>query len=343
MRMSKLNSKKILIVGPSWVGDMIMAQALFKLLKQHDDTVIIDVLAPAWSNAVIAQMPEVRRVLPMSIGHGELKLSERYRIARELRAEKYDQAIVLPNSWKSALIPWLAKIPKRTGWHGEMRYGLLNDLRQLDESKITKMVERYLALALPKNSDVPNIRPSLMPKEHEVLQTVAKYNINTGKNILALCPGAEYGPAKQWPAAHHAKLALEKIKEGWQVWLLGSKNDAPIADEIQRETNNACINFTGRTNLVEAIHLLSQATVVVSNDSGLMHMASALAKPVVAIYGSTPEHFAPPLCDRAKILSLSLPCRPCRQRVCPLQHLNCLKGISSAVVADTINELISVN
>lgn len=310
-------SKKILIVGPAWVGDMVMAQCLFKLLKREQDA-IIDVLAPAWSLPLLSRMPEVNAGIAMPVGHGELALIKRYSLAKKLRQQTYDQAIVLPNSFKSALIPWLAGIPVRTGWRGEVRYGLLNDLRILDKKRYPLMIERFMALALKPHETIP--------ADYAYPQLNAFPNVQVA-SILAICPGAEFGPAKRWPEEHYAELAKAKLAVGWQVWILGSPNDSLVAAKIMQLTEHQCIDFTGKTSLVEAIDLLASATVVVCNDSGLMHIAAALNKPLIALYGPTTEIFTPPLSANAQTLSLTLDCQPCHQRICPLKHHRCMKEL----------------
>ena len=337
-------AKKILIVGPAWVGDMIMAQSLFYLLKQQDKDAIIDVIAPAWSNPILARMPEVRRGITMPIGHGKLQLKERFRLGRSLVAEGYDQAILMPNSFKSALIPFWAKIPQRTGWLGEQRYGLLNDYRKLDKQKYKLVIERFMALALPEHAPLPTPYPypKLQQSATSTLATQKKYDLTTlERPVLALCTGAEFGPSKQWPAEHYANLANRKLADGWDVWLFGSPKDTASAQRVQEQTLHQCVNLTGQTTLGEAIDLMGLATQVVANDSGLMHMAAALGRPVVALYGSTDPGFAPPLSAQAKSLSLNLDCSPCAKRTCPLGHLKCLRDLTPTLVMGAIDELQS--
>jgi heptosyltransferase-2 len=332
-------SKKILIVGPAWVGDMVMAQCLFKLLKQHDPQVIIDVLASAWSLPLLARMPEVSSAIVMPLGHGQLGLRERYRLGKQLRAHQYDQAIVLPNSFKSALVLWWAKIPRRTGWRGEMRYFVLNDVRRLDKARYPLMIERFMALGLepdePLRPDYP--LPELQISADSQKAALAKHQITYPDSpVLALCPGAEFGPAKQWPAEYYAEVARKKLQEGWQVWIFGSPKDNAIAEKILQMTEQRSLNLAGKTQLEEAVDLLSLATVVVSNDSGLMHIGAALRKPLVAIYGATSPAFTPPLHKEAKILSLKLECQPCFQRTCPLKHHRCMRELMPDSVLDAI-------
>lgn len=322
----------MLIIGPSWVGDMVMAQALFKLIKQLDSQCVLHVLAPAWTFSLIAAMPEVQKAIEMPFAHGELCLKKRVQFAKSLQQNCYDQAIVLPNSFKSALIPWFANIPIRTGWRGEWRYLLLNDIRVLDKKRYPRMIEQYLALGLKKNASLPNPYPYPFFKNDtaKVNQILSKYHIplQEHKKKLALCAGAEFGPAKRWPEAYYAAVANQKISEGWEVWLFGSRKDLAVTDKIMAATQNRCINFAGRLELSETVALFSLVSGVVTNDSGLMHVACALQKPLIAIYGSTSDRFTPPLSDCAQVLKLALPCQPCFKRTCPLSHHRCMRDIS---------------
>ncbi len=334
--------QKILIIGPAWVGDMVMAQTLFKLIKQRNPNVIIDVLAPAWSAPLLARMPEVSQFIVLPFNHGEFKFIERFKFGRQLKSTKYDQAIILPNSFKSAFIPFFAGIPLRTSWRGEMRWGLLNDIRYLNKEKLPLMIERFMALGLNKNEQIPKPypRPSLIFSEQDRKLAIAKHQLTISqKPIMALCPGAEFGPAKRWPAEYYAEIANKKLAEGWNVWIFGSPKDQTEAAIIQKITNNNCIDLTGKTSLAEAIDLLSLANLVVSNDSGLMHIAAALNRPLIVLYGSSDPRFTPPLSDNVKILSLKLSCSPCFQRKCPLQHQKCLRDMSSSMVFNAMAEL----
>jgi len=333
---------KILVVGPSWVGDMVMAQSLFIRLQALHADLELQVLAPAWSLPLLARMPEVHAGIEMPIGHGSLNWSLRRRIGRDLISEHFDQAILLPNSLKSALIPFWAKIPLRTGWKGEMRYGLLNDLRHLDKQLLYKTVERFVALADPTDiQKVPDIpRPRLNIDPITVEQTRNKFELNENLPVLALCPGAEYGMAKRWPERHFASLANVYLEKGWQVWLFGSEKDQTVCSSIMRMTEQQAKDLSGNTTLAECIDLLSQASAVVSNDSGLMHVAAALGRPLIALYGSSDPVFTPPLSNTSDILDLNLDCSPCFKRECPLEHLNCLVNITPDQVKISLDELI---
>jgi len=335
-------NNRILIVGPAWVGDMVMAQTLFKLLKQRSLETVIDVIAPDWTRALLNRMPEVNQAISMPIGHGQLELVKRWHIGRDLRKNNYDQAIILPNSFKSAFIPFFAGIKKRTGWRGELRYILLNDVRVLDEKKYPLMIERFMALALNKTENLskPYPLPELVIDAQSRDRALEKHQLNLNQPVLAMCPGAEFGPSKRWPAKYFAQVANEKIKEGYQVWLFGSKNDLPVVSEIMELTQNKAINLAGKTSLDEAIDLLSLAQAVITNDSGLMHIAASLHKPIVALYGSTSTRFTPPLGDKVKVLNLNLECSPCFQRECPLGHWRCMLDLQPAMALQALKELV---
>lgn len=325
---------------------MVMAQVLFILLKQHDPDVIIDVLVPAWSGPILERMPEVNQAIDMPVGHGRLGLAERRQLGHSLRPTKYDQAILLPNSLKSALIPWFAKIPLRTGWKGEMRYGLLNDVRILDKQHYPLMIQRFAALAYPNGAVLPNKLPfpALQIQQDGLGALRGKFCLQSQRKILALCPGAEFGPAKRWPEQHYAAVAEQKINEGWQVWLLGSAKDEIVADSIIKLLPQAqqayALNLAGITQLAEAIDLLSAADAVVSNDSGLMHIAAALNRPLAVVYGSTSPKFTPPLSDDVAVHSVPVDCGPCFKRECPLGHLKCLNELEPQRVIESLAKLV---
>ncbi|HLD65258.1 MAG TPA: lipopolysaccharide heptosyltransferase II, partial [Pseudomonas sp.] len=251
----------ILIVGPSWVGDMVMAQTLFQCLKQRHPDCSIDVLAPEWSRPILERMPEVRAALSFPLGHGVLDIAGRRTIGKAL-AGRYDQAILLPNSLKSALVPFFAGIPKRTGWRGELRFGLLNDLRALDKDRYPLMIERFMALAFEPGVELPRPypRPNLRIDPASRAAALARFGLSLDRPVLALCPGAEFGEAKRWPSEHYAQVAEAKIRAGWQVWLFGSKNDHGVGEEIRLRLipglREEVSNLAGDTSLAEAIDLL---------------------------------------------------------------------------------------
>ena len=332
------NPLKILIVGPAWIGDMVLAQSLFKVLRQRHPQSRLDILAPVWTHPLLSRMPEVDEAIAAPFAHGRFDLGARLMLGRALRARGYDRAIVLPNSWKSALVPWAARIPRRTGFTGELRYGLLNDTRRLDVEKWPRTVDRFIALGLEAGATLPEIPHPLLQTDianaHAVL---ARLNREPPEApVLVLCPGAEYGPAKRWPAEYFAEVANAKLTQAWEVWLLGSDKDAAITAAVQSLTQNRCLNLAGKTLLTEAIDLLALASAVVTNDSGLMHIAAALDRRLVAIYGSSDPRHTPPLGARATALYLDLPCSPCFKRECPLGHLKCLKDLHPALVLEAL-------
>jgi heptosyltransferase II len=332
---------KILVVGPSWIGDTVLAQPLLRRLRERHSELELDVLAPSWTLPLVQRMPELSRTIASPFGHGELNLAARWRLARELAQYGYDQSIVLPNSFKSALIPRLAGIPLRTGYVGEFRYALLNDARRLDRHALPLMVERYAALA-----DSPGIRltrplpsPRLAVREPERAALRRRLDLIDEAPVAVFCPGAEYGPAKRWPAAYFADLARRLAGEGWQVWLIGSAKDHGIGAQIASLSAGVCVDLCGRTSLDEAVDLLSYSGLVVSNDSGLMHVAAALDLPLIALYGSSSPSFTPPLSARASVLKLDLPCSPCYQRECPLRHFNCMIQLTPDRVYSAVSAL----
>ncbi len=336
------NRQKILIVGPAWLGDMIMAQSLFKELHKIYNSPIIDVLAPDWCSNILARMPEVRKTITMTVGHGSLNIRERYSIGKKLRAENYLEAIILPNSLKSALIPFFANIKIRTGWLGEMRYGLLNNYTKLQKKQYPRMVERFVALAYSfKDHQSLNriFYPELVISSDNIKSLKEKYQLKFNKPVVAMCPGAAFGSAKRWPKEYYADVA-NQLKSTWQIWLFGSKEDYAITSFIQNSTKGRCLNFAGDTTLEDAIDLISLSNIVLSNDSGLMHVSAALNKPLIAFYGPTPENFAPPLAKNTVSLYTDIECRPCRARECPLKHHLCMLEILPSNVIDHIRELV---
>jgi len=334
-----------LIVGPSWIGDMVMAQSLFITLKQQYPNCIIDVLAPAWSLSVIRRMPEINVAIDMGVLHGEFSLLKRRRLGIELRYKAYTHAITIPRSWKSALIPYFAKIPVRTGYKGEMRYGLLNDIRTLDKKILKQTVQRYVAHSSSGNvtvaPDTPFPKLTVYPDNQKIL--LERFNLSLDSPVACMMPGAEYGPAKQWPLTHFAGLAKRLLENGWQVWILGSAKDSAAGDGIielmpDDSAKEKVINLCGKTELVDTVDLLALAKSVISNDSGLMHVAAAVGVNVNVIYGSSTPDYTPPLADvnKAKIFYLSLSCSPCFKRVCPLGHTDCLNNIKDEDVYNSI-------
>ncbi|MEM7218063.1 MAG: lipopolysaccharide heptosyltransferase II [Pseudomonadota bacterium] len=341
---------KQLLIAPAWIGDMVMAHSLVRLLATADPALELHVVAPAATVDVATRMDEVHRTHTLRVGHGQFGLGPRRRLGRSLRAEHFDRAYVLPNSWKSALVPWLAGVPRRVGWLGESRWGLLTEAPRLDATAreaLPLMIARFAALAGYRGEPADIPRPRLAVDADRQQALLREFDLEAG--ALALCPGAEFGPAKRWPARYYAELARRAQASGRQVWLLGGPNDAAVGAEITRRTPGAAVNLIGATSVLDAIDLLAAAGHVVCNDSGLMHVACAVGVPVTAVYGSTSTGFTPPLGADATAIGLHLaapsataisgsdatcatprcavdplPCQPCFARRCRYGHADCL-------------------
>jgi heptosyltransferase-2 len=333
---------KILVIGPSWVGDCMLMQPMLMRLRQRHPDCRIDVFAPPWTAALLRAMPEVNEVVVNPFPHGVLQLAARYQLGKRLRAVRYDQAIVLPNSWKSALVPFFACIPLRTGFTGEARHILLNDARKLDKQKLPLMVERFAQLAEDAQGEIPRplTNPRLTISDTQRAATLHKLDLTLDKPVAVFCPGAEYGPAKRWPAAYYADIAQRLRQHGYAVWLIGSGKDQPVADEINRLAGGNCINLCGSTDLGDALALLASAQLVISNDSGLMHLAAALDRPMLALFGSSSPQFTPPLSAHAQVIKLDIECSPCFKRECPLGHFNCMMQLTPDMVWDRLVPLL---
>ncbi|MGC3874104.1 lipopolysaccharide heptosyltransferase II [Halomonas sp. GXIMD04776] len=323
------NGERILVVGPSWVGDMVMAQSLFKMLKSRYPDCWIGVLAPAWSQPILGRMAEVDEAIALDVKHGEFGWGARRRIARSLKG-RFDRAIVLPRSWKSALVPFLARIPQRVGFTGEQRLVLLTERRRLDKTVLDQTVKRFVSLGLPeagaRSGDFAIPAPRLEIDDDNLATLKATQGVGE-RPAIGMMPGAEYGPAKQWPLAHFRRLAEQLVGDGYEIRVLGGPKDVAAGEAITTELAHAH-NLCGKTRLADAVDLLADCRQVVTNDSGLMHVASAVGTHVQAIYGSSTPRYTPPLTDNASIHTLALTCSPCFKRHCPLGHTHCLQLIS---------------
>ena len=314
----------------------MMQPLLMRLHRQHPGAEI-HVLAPAWSAPLLARMPEVRRVIESPFVHGKFGWAARRALGRRLAEADYRSAYVLPNSWKSALVPFFAGIPQRIGYTGEARFVLLNDRRTLDKAALPRLVDRYLALAGPSDGEAPQPRLTSTPEQQRAARQALGLAVDAKPAVF--CPGAEYGPAKRWPARHYAALARRIATADSPVWLVGSPKDAAVCEEIGQLAGPAVTNLCGRTTLEQAIDLLAGARHVVCNDSGLMHVAAALDRPLVALFGSSSHNYTPPLSSRSSILSLGLECSPCFHRTCPHGHMKCLEDLTPEQVPAALDDL----
>ncbi len=340
-------SRKIFIVSPAWLGDLIMSQSLYISLKKLDKNCHITLYAPSYLHTIIKRMPQVDAIYENPFGHGQLRLKDRFIQGRQFAKEHFDEAFILANSIKSALVPFFANIPKRTAFIGENRYILLNNYRTNKED-YPRMVERYVALAYDKtvckNADFLKDKityPHLQAQAQESL--LSKFNLDPHKKYLAIGCGANYGPAKLWPTQYFAKVCDFWLEQGGAVLLFGSQKDQNIVNEIKSklvQTSPYFYNIAGLTNLEEALDLLSMCKAAVCNDSGLMHIVAALNIPQVAIFGSTSTKYTPPLSDKALCLESSQNCHPCFKRTCKFDTYACLHELKPLAAINYIKNYI---
>lgn len=345
--------RRALIVAPNWIGDAVMAQPLLSQLKKQG--FLIDVVATPWVASIFQVCPEVNQIIEADFKHGALGLKLRFDLAKRLRLNQYDCAYILPNSWKSALLPWLAKIPVRIGYLGELRFGLLTQaLPNPPKKNRPSMVAHYAALANTNTSQNKHIgieHPQLAVSatESSAAHQLAQQLLPQCESFFVLAPGAEYGPAKQWPLEHFAQLAIHLIqafpKSG--IFITGSQKDWANAEQIITQTKLESVskerihNLCGQVSLSQSIALISIAKGIASNDSGMMHVAAAFGIAQVAFFGSSDPKHTPPLSKFASALWLGLDCSPCHQRQCPLGHLNCLRNISPQIAFESLTKKIS--
>ncbi len=347
-----------LLVAPQWIGDAVMAQPLVTLLAARGEQVTA--LGLPGVAAVLRAMPGVAEVVSAAFAHGRLDFRLRRALAAQLRPQRFDRAYILGNNVKSRLVPWLARIPQRIGWRGEAAGLLLTEALDHRKPRGEGLSLSPVACRIPA-ADAPDSRPDMrrhyallageagrgeLPEPRlqvDVAQAAAlaeRFGLPPG--WIALCPGAEYGPAKQWPLPHWVELARLARDAGRAVAVLGAARDAAAGRAIAEQARGVH-NLCGQTNLDEAVALLASAGGAVSNDSGLMHVAAALAVPTVGLYGSTDPRHTPPAAHRSATIWLHLDCSPCFSRSCPLGHLNCLQGIAPAQVWQRLTALTAAS
>lgn len=337
---------RTLVISPNWIGDAVMAQPLLQRLKARHPERPIDVLAPPSVAPVWRAVVEVDTVLETPFRHKALQLRERWKYAKVLRARGYTDAYVLPNTLKYALIPWLAGVKRRVGYKGEMRYGLIN-VMHLDDTPPRPMVPFYAALAnAPGAPLAPAPRPRLQVAPARIEAAMAGAGLAPDRPLVVFAPGAEFGPAKRWPPRHFAALAQAILahERHARIALLGSPKDRETCDEVMALAGaaaSAMLNLAGRTQLDEAFALIARAGAVVANDSGLLHIASSLNRPVIALYGPTDPDHAPPFSDIAQALTLRIDCSPCRQRECPLGHHDCMEKMEAPLVWRALGPMLA--
>ena len=328
-----------LVIAPQWIGDAVMTEPLLRRLHARGERLTVGALP--WVAPVYRAMPQVAEVIEFPFAHGGLQFKARRSIAKRIEGQ-FDKAYVLPNSLKSALLPFLASIPERIGYLGEARVGLLTHRLKNPKNK-PPMVAFYSALS--GETGLEGDRPQLRIDAADIASTLNALGLRQGGYVV-FAPGAEFGSAKRWPATHFSELAA---RLDLPVVLLGSGKEAALCDEIAAPVNAAqagkCLNLAGKTALPQALALIAASASTVSNDSGLMHVASALGVPQVASFGSSSPLHTPPLSDKASVLWLKtdpayqppLDCAPCFERECPLGHTRCLNDIGAERVLDLLS------
>jgi len=318
--------EKLLIIPQNWLGDIVMSQTLLKRVKSENPNTEIDILVNSTFKSLVERMPEINKAVILDSGHKELGLLKRLNLARRIKGN-YDQSIVLSRSIKSALIPFFAKIPIRTGELGESRYILINDLKKFTKEDRRKTAFRYVSM-FSKKEEVLDEKyyPSLQsdPENIEILSD--KYKLNLDKKIIIFAPGAAFGPSKMWPVEKFKELG-EKLNKDFFILILGSNNEKNIGDKIV--TNKNMINLCGETSITDAVDLMHISEFCVSNDSGLMHLASATNTKSISIYGATSPELTPPLTSNKEIHYRGISCSPCFEKKCKYGHYNCLVEIQA--------------
>lgn len=346
-------AKSILVVSPAWLGDIIMSQSLLKTLKRQDPDCQITMYAPAYAHVIIERMKEVDNIITNPFAHGSLDLSGRFNEGKKLKDLGFDKAYVLPNSLKSALVPFFAGIKERIGLKGESRYFLLNKMIK-DKTAYQRMTARYVALAYIDDKNVIDDQslpefdfPSLELK-HPSDELLERLNLSLDRPLLVLGCGANYGPAKLWPAEYFAKVSAHFIGKGWCVVAPGSEKDKPTTELIAKHLKD--INETylqhykdicGMTSLTEVLDVIGASCAAVCNDSGLMHTVAAANVPQVCIFGSTSTGYTPPLSDIAVCVESTQPCHPCFKRSCKFDTYACLKELTPDMVIAKLEEVIA--
>ncbi|MGO9703362.1 MAG: lipopolysaccharide heptosyltransferase II [Xanthobacteraceae bacterium] len=334
----------ILLVPYMWIGDFVRCHSVVTLLRQRYPDRPVDVLATSLCAPLADYMPGLRQTIVWDLPRSRLALAQQNALAKRFKREGYGTVLIMPRTWKSALAPFLAGIPERVGFFGEGRLILLNDLR-FGERKLPRMVDRCAMLALPRGSELRDTWP--LPRLKVAAAKVAAWRNRRGlmddrRPVVAFAPGA-VGPSKRWPSTAYAELARHLLSDGFAVWVLGGPDEKPLAAEIVGDSDAR--DLTGN-DLREAILALAAASVAVSNDSGLLHVAAALGTPSIGIFGPTsPWHWAP-LNPLAAVMQakIELTCRPCHKPVCRVGHHRCMRDLTpQEVLAATHRALATVS
>ena len=320
-------TQKLLIIPQNWLGDIVMSQTLLKKIKSDNPKTSIDILVNSSLKNLVERMPEINKVIILDCNHRELGLFKRLRLAKEIKKSSYDRSIVLSRSLKSSLIPYFAKIPIRTGELGELRYLLINDLKEFSKESRRKTASRYISMYSDNNEKLSeNYYPSLDSNSENIKNLSEKYDLKKDKKVIIFAPGAAFGPSKMWPVNKFRELG-KKLNNDFKILILGSNNEKSIGNDIV--TNKNMINLCGKTSIADAVDLMHISKFCVSNDSGLMHLAAATNTKSISIYGSTSPDFTPPLTKNKDIHYKGMSCSPCFEKKCKYGHYNCLVDIHS--------------
>jgi heptosyltransferase-2 len=318
--------QRILIIPQNWLGDIVMSQTLLKRVKSENPTALIDILVNSTFKNLVERMPEINKAIILDCGHKELGFFKRLNLAKKIKGN-YDQSIVLSRSIKSALVPYLAKVPIRTGELGESRYLLINDLRKFTKENRRKTAFRYVSMYSKTEETLDEkYYPELKLDSENIKALFKKYKLNLEKKIVIFAPGAAFGPSKMWPVEKFKELG-EKLNKDFFILILGSDKEKNIGDKIV--TNKNMVNLCGKTSITDATDLMHVSEFCVSNDSGLMHLASATNTKSISIYGATSPQLTPPLTKNKEIHYKGLPCSPCFEKICKYGHYNCLVEIQA--------------
>lgn len=320
-------TQKLLIIPQNWLGDIVMSQTLLKKIKSNNPKTSIDILVNSSLKNLVERMPEINKVIILDCSHRELGLFKRLRLAKEIKKSSYDRSIVLSRSLKSSLIPYFAKIPIRTGELGELRYLLINDLKEFSKESRRKTASRYISMYSDNNEELSeNYYPSLDSNSENIKNLSEKYDLKKDKKVIIFAPGAAFGPSKMWPVNKFRELG-KKLNNDFKILILGSNNEKSIGNDIV--TNKNMVNLCGKTSIADAVDLMHISKFCVSNDSGLMHLAAATNTKSISIYGSTSPDFTPPLTKNKDIHYKGMSCSPCFEKKCKYGHYNCLVDIHS--------------
>ena len=320
-------TQKLLIIPQNWLGDIVMSQTLLKKIKSNNPKTSIDILVNSSLKNLVERMPEINKVIILDCNHRELGLFKRLRLAKEIKKSSYDRSIVLSRSLKSSLIPYFAKIPIRTGELGELRYLLINDLKEFSKESRRKTASRYISMYSDNNEELSeNYYPSLDSNSENIKNLSEKYDLKKDKKVIIFAPGAAFGPSKMWPVNKFRELG-KKLNNDFKILILGSNNEKSIGNDIV--TNKNMVNLCGKTSIADAVDLMHISKFCVSNDSGLMHLAAATNTKSISIYGSTSPDFTPPLTKNKDIHYKGISCSPCFEKKCKYGHYNCLVDIHS--------------